>query len=233
MNIIINTQQEIYNCNSLLNNNLLDFESYYNFLIEYNQKVNLTAITKKEEVFSKHFLDSILAENEIPLGASVVDIGTGAGFPSLPLKIVRDDINLCMVDSLNKRITFLNQLCKLLNAEASKIHARAEEFAKDQREVFDVALARAVAKTNTLVEYLLPLVKVGGKVILYKSGNYEEELKDAEHAIKILGGNINAVKLYTLPNDMGERSLIVIEKVKKTPRIYPRGKNLPKLQPLQ
>ena len=137
-----------------------------------------------------------------------------------------------MVDSLNKRITFLNQLCKLLNVEADNVHARAEDFALKNKEVFDVAVARAVAKTNTLVEYLLPLVKVGGKVILYKSGNYEEELKDAEHAISVLGGQINSIKLYNLPKDMGERSLIIIDKIKKTSKTYPRGKNLPKLQPL-
>lgn len=232
MKIITDTQQELENCGNLINNYLLDFESYYNFLIEYNQKVNLTAITQKEEVFVKHFLDSVLAQAEIPVGATVVDVGTGAGFPSLPLKLVREDISLCMVDSLNKRITFLNQLCKLLNVEADKVHARAEDFALKNKEVFDVAVARAVAKTNTLVEYLLPLIKVGGKVILYKSGNYEEELKDAEHAIEILGGQINSIKLYNLPKDMGERSLIIIDKIKKTPKTYPRGKNLPKLQPL-
>ncbi len=209
------------------------FEAYYNFLVEYNQKVNLTAITVKEEVKIKHFLDSILSVNEIPTNASVIDVGAGAGFPSLPLKIVRSDINLTMLDSLNKRITFLNELTQKLNLTTTNIHARAEEFAHKNPEKFDIALARAVARTNTLVEYLLPLTKVGGKVILYKGSNYKEELIEAQNAIKTLGGTLQKVQLFTLPNNMGERAIIIITKTAHTPPQYPRLANQPKLKPIK
>ncbi len=216
----------------LITNNADKFFAYYNFLVEYNQKVNLTSITEKEEVYIKHFLDSILSANEIAKNASVIDVGAGAGFPSMPLKIVREDINLTMLDSLNKRITFLNELCKRLNISATSIHSRAEDFANTNKQKFDIALARAVAKCNTLVEYLLPLVKVGGKVIIYKGSNYLEELNQAKNAISFLGGKISKINLFNLPNNMGERAIIVIEKVNSTPHGYPRGKNLPKTKPI-
>lgn len=208
------------------------FDTYYQELVSYNEKVNLTAITEKNEVFTKHFLDSILAVDAIPVNASVVDVGTGAGFPSLPLKIVRPDIDITMVDSLNKRINFLNMLCEEMNIKSTNVHARAEEFAKTNREKFDVAVARAVAKLNTLLEYLLPLVKVGGFVIAYKGSNYEDELKEAQNALEILGGKvIHTIKL-NLPNNYGERCLIIIEKTHETPSKYPRGGNQPKLKPI-
>ena len=143
------------------------FDIYYNELVDYNQKVNLTAITEKGEVFTKHFLDSILPIDAIGEGAKVVDVGAGAGFPSLPIKIVRPDIKLTMVDSLNKRINFLNYICNKLNVKSTNVHARVEEFTKNNREKFDVAVARAVAKMNTLLEYLLPIVTVGGFIIAY------------------------------------------------------------------
>ena len=166
----------------LINDKKEIFEKYYEKLVSYNQKVNLTAITDKAQVFTKHFLDSILPIDAIPVGADVVDVGAGAGFPSLPIKIVRDDVKITMVDSLNKRINFLNELTKELNIESTNIHARAEDFAKLNREKFDVAVARAVAKLNTLLEYLLPLVKVGGMVLAFKGNNFEEELKEAQNA---------------------------------------------------
>lgn len=218
---------------NLINKHRQEFDTYYHELVSYNDKVNLTAITEEKEVYTKHFLDSVLAIDAIPINASVVDIGTGAGFPSLPIKIVRPDVNITMVDSLNKRINFLNYLCELLNIKSTNVHARAEEFASKNREKFDIAVARAVAKLNTLLEYLLPLVKVGGYVIAYKGSNYKEELLEAENALNILGGKIFKTIKLDLPNQYGERNLIIIEKIKTTPNQYPRTKNLPKLKPIK
>lgn len=216
----------------LINDKKEIFEKYYEKLVSYNQKVNLTAITDKAQVFTKHFLDSILPIDAIPVGATVVDVGAGAGFPSLPIKIVRDDVKITMVDSLNKRINFLNELTKELNIESTNIHARAEDFAKLNREKFDVAVARAVAKLNTLLEYLLPLVKVGGMVLAFKGNNFEEELKEAQNALSVLGGEYIKTFQFNLPNKQGERNIIVIKKIKPTPANFPRDKNLPKLKPL-
>ena len=210
------------------------FETYYKELIEYNQKVNLTAITDEQEVYIKHFFDSCLAQQYIPFGAQVVDIGTGAGFPGVPLNIVRNDIDLHLVDSLNKRIIFLNELRAKLNLNYNTYHSRAEDFCTNlnYRERFDVAVSRAVAKLNTLSEYCLPLVKVGGKFIAYKSGEIEQEINESLNAIKILGGQIEEIQKFTLPNNMGTRSLVIIKKIKNTPNKYPRNKNMPKLKPL-
>ena len=216
----------------LINDKKEIFEKYYEKLVSYNQKVNLTAITDKAQVFTKHFLDSILPIDAIPVGANVVDVGAGAGFPSLPIKIVRDDVKITMVDSLNKRINFLNELTKELNIESTNIHARAEDFAKLNREKFDVAVARAVAKLNTLLEYLLPLVKVGGMVLAFKGNNFEEELEEAQNALSVLGGEYIKTFQFNLPNEQGERNIIVIKKIKPTPANFPRDKNLPKLKPL-
>ncbi len=209
-----------------------EFDMYYQELVSYNEKVNLTAITEYEAVYTKHFLDSILPVDEINLNSNIIDIGTGAGFPSLPIKIVRRDINLTMVDSLNKRVTFLNHICKKLNIKSNNIHSRAEDFAKTNREKYDVAVARAVARLNTLLEYLLPLVKVGGTVLAYKSSNADEELTEAKRAISVLGGEHIKTLNFVLPKDAGERNIIVIKKIKPTPTQYPRERNLPKLKPI-
>lgn len=216
----------------LIENNSSQFDIYYQALVSYNEHTNLTAITEKNEVYTKHFLDSILSIDEIPNGASIVDVGTGAGFPSVPIKIVRPDIKLTLVDSLNKRIIFLNELCQKLNINAFTSHSRAEDFCKSNREKFDITTARAVARLNTLVEYLLPLTKVGGKVIVYKGSNYAEELAEAQNAIKLLGGKLNKTLHFTLPNNAGERTIIIIDKIAPTPAKYPRGKNEPKLKPI-
>lgn len=208
------------------------FDLYYKELTAYNDKVNLTAITGKYDVFTKHFLDSILPVDEIPNNSKLIDIGAGAGFPGLPLKIVRPDINLTMVDSLSKRVTFLNYICEKLDVKSNNIHDRAEEFAIKHRESYDIAVARAVAKLNTLVEYLLPLVKIGGTVIAYKGSNYKDELDEAENAIGMLGGTVEKIINFTLPNDFGERNIIIIKKINSTPPKYPRGRNLPKTNPI-
>ena len=214
--------------------NLLEFKIYYDELVEYNNKVNLTAITEKDEVYVKHFLDSALPIDEIKNGASVVDIGTGAGFPGLPIKILRPDVKLTLVDSLNKRINFLNLIVEKLQLKNVKnVHARAEDFCKLNREKFDVAVARAVAKLNTLLEYLLPLVKVGGVVLAYKGNNFNEELDESKKAIEILGGKFEKTLQFNLPNDMGERNVIVIKKIKPTPNVYPRAQNKPKTEPIK
>ncbi|MBQ7797691.1 MAG: 16S rRNA (guanine(527)-N(7))-methyltransferase RsmG [Clostridia bacterium] len=220
---------------SINNENYLNlFEIYFNELIDYNQKVNLTAITDKEEVYIKHFYDSCLASDIIPHNVKIVDVGTGAGFPGVPLKIVRNDIDLHLVDSLNKRITFLNQLKEKLGVNYSTYHSRAEDFSINlaTREKFDICVSRAVAKLNALAEYCLPLIKVGGTFIAYKGGDIEDEVKESLKAINILGGEITEIKNFNLPNNMGNRNLIIIKKIKNTPQKYPRSKNLPKINPL-
>jgi 16S rRNA (guanine527-N7)-methyltransferase len=206
------------------------FEKYKNILKEWNEKINLTAITDDKEIFEKHFKDSLLGEKYIKKGSSVLDIGTGAGFPSLPIKIVREDINLTLNDSLNKRIVFLDEVIKELGLKNVKtIHSRAEDLNKEEK--YDYVLSRAVAKLNTLSEYCLPFVKLGGYFIAYKSKDTDEEIKDAEKAIKILGGEIEKTEEIPL-NEETVRRLIFIKKIKECENKYPRGKNLPKTKPI-
>ena len=220
--------------NILLNKNqILQFEKYYQFLVEENKKYNLTSITEEDDVIFKHFLDSVLPEKLIDKNAKCVDVGSGAGFPAIPLKIVRPDVEICMVDSLQKRVNFLNQTINLLKLEnTTAFHARVEDFAIKNREKFDYALSRAVAQVPTLAEYLIPLVKVNGKVIMYKSQKVEEELMAGEKAIKELGGQVAQVIKMNIEEIEAERNFIVIKKVQKTPQKYPRGKNLPKTKPI-
>ena len=192
----------------------MQFEKYYQFLVEENKKYNLTSITDEEDVVFKHFLDSVLPEKYITSNASCIDVGTGAGFPAIPLKIVRPDLFVCMVDSLQKRVNFLNQTINMLglkNIEAH--HARAEDFAVKNREKFE-------------------FVKIGGKVIMYKSQKVEEELCSGEKAIKVLGGKVEDVIKMRIDEIDAERNFIVIKKVQNTPQKYPRGKNLPKTKPI-
>ncbi len=210
----------------------LQFEIYLNFLVEENEKYNLTAITDKKEIVFKHFIDSVLPISSIKKNARVVDIGTGAGFPGIPLKILREDIEIVLVDSLQKRVNFLEKLASMLSLKNYKcVHARAEDFIKDERENFDIALSRAVAATATLSEYLLPYVKVGGYAIMYKGQKADEELEEGKKAIKVLGGKVGEIQRFDLP-EIGNRAVIIIEKVFKTDKKYPRGKNLPKTKPI-
>ncbi len=208
------------------------FEKYYHFLISENEKYNLTAITTEDEVIVKHFLDSVLGERFIRKDAHIIDVGSGAGFPGLPLKIVRPDISLVMIDSLQKRVNFLNAcIGKLGLSQVAAVHARAEDYAAKNREKFDVATSRAVAETTTLAEYLLPFVKVGGSVVMYKSNKADEEAAVAEFAIQTLGGKLRGIETITLNENT--RKFVIIDKIKTTPIKYPRGKNLPKLKPLK
>jgi len=209
------------------------FESYFQTLVETNKVLNLTAITEEGDVLYKHFLDSILPHNFFKENSSLVDVGTGAGFPGIPLKIVRPDLNVTLVDSLNKRINFLNKTIEILNLDKIfAIHSRAEDFAKQNREKFDYVTARAVAPLNTLAEYLLPLVKVGGYAVVYKSSKLEEELSQAKKAIDILGGKIEDIKKFEIVEKNLERNILIIKKIKPTPNKYPRDKNKARLSPL-
>lgn len=200
------------------------FELYYKLLLERNKSINLTRITSPEEVAVKHFADSLslLKYCDIPRGCKLVDVGTGAGFPGIPLKIVRDDIELTLLDSLNKRLVFLGDLCSELKLRAQLVHSRAEDYGKGRgREAFDVAVSRAVAQLDVLSEYALPLVKVGGSFAAMKGPDLKEELNSAQRAIEILGGATEKVTEFSLPEG-GLRTILSIRKIKSTPEKYPR-----------
>lgn len=208
---------------------------YAEILIEWNKMVNLTAILSPEDISQKHFLDSVLPFSlfNVKRGAKIIDVGTGAGFPSCPLKIFRDDIQITLLDSLNKRIRFLEALSDELSLNAECIHGRAEELAhkEDYREHFDIATARAVASLPMLCEYCLPFVKKGGYFIALKGGNSEDEIDDSKSAIKVLGGKIDRITDYSLPNG-DKRVLIAIKKISQTASKYPRNKGQITKKPL-
>lgn len=212
------------------------FYKYMELLIEWNEKVNLTAITDPKEIILKHFIDSLTIAKDIKEGKTLVDVGTGAGFPGIPLKIYRKDIKVTLVDSLNKRINFLNEVIKELNlSNIETIHARAEEFGQNKkyREKFDISTSRAVANLSTLAEYLIPLVKLNGEVICMKGSNVKEELEEAKNAIKILGGEIKSQEEFELPQSDIKRNTITIKKVNKTPLKYPRKPGTPAKEPIK
>ncbi len=218
---------------SLSDKQIRQFEIFYQFLVEENKKYNLTAITEPEEVVVKHFIDSILPEKVIKQGSTVIDVGTGAGFPGVPLKILRPDIKLTLLDSLQKRINFLEQLLfKLDINDVITTHSRAEDYVKNKREFFDFAVSRAVAQIPTLAEYLLPYVKVGGKVLMYKGNKVEEELTLGRNAIFSLGGKVEKIENFNLKEVSSERFILIIDKIKHTDKKYPRNKNLPKTKPI-
>lgn len=203
------------------------FKKYYDFLVQENQKFNLTAITNFEDVVLKHFVDSAVAVGKFK--GSVLDVGSGAGFPGVVLAILRDDLQITLLDSLNKRVNFLNQLIMLLQLKNVKaVHARVEDFKEKQQ--FDCVTARAVANMQTLSEYLLPFVKIGGRAIIYKGAEFFDELENSQNAIKTLGGQLEEIERYNLKDAM--RAIVVLRKISAAPSKFPRGGNLPRKNPL-
>ena len=212
-------------------------EKYAEMLIEWNQKINLTAIVQPKEIGVKHFLDSMLIfkNSEIPHNAKVIDVGTGAGFPGVVMKIVRPDLRLTLLDGLNKRLVFLSQLCEELGIDAETVHSRAEEAGKNvkYREKYDIATARAVTRLDALCELCLPMVKKGGAFVAMKGPAAAEELQEAEKAIKILGGKLEKIHEYTIPDTDVTHTAVVICKVGTTPKQYPRSWGKIKKSPIR
>ena len=222
---------------TLSDQQLSQFYTYYELLIEWNEKMNLTAITDFEEVIKKHFLDSLSIGRILKQDSSVsiLDIGTGAGFPGIPIKIAFPDTQITLMDSLNKRVNFLNEvICTLGLEKIDAIHGRAEDFAKKGmlREKFDICVSRAVANLATLSEYCLPFVKVGGNFISYKSEKITEEFENAKEAIRVLGGKYSKQVEFNLPFSDIYRNLFMIEKIKNTPGKFPRKAGLPSKEPI-
>ena len=213
------------------------FDRYFELLIEWNRVMNLTGITEYDEVNLKHFTDSltIVRIKEMKNVSTLIDVGTGAGFPGIPITIAFPNIKVTLLDSLNKRIKFLNQVVEELDLkDVVTLHGRAEDYAKKQeyREQFDLCVSRAVANLSTLSEYCLPFVKKEGCFISYKSADSDEEIQQSQNALDILGGKIEKVDKFMLPgSDMG-RALVMVEKVKNTPKKYPRKAGMPSKEPL-
>ncbi len=210
------------------------FGAFRALLLEFNKKFNLTAVTEEKDIFYKHFLDSLAGEMWIKKGASVAEIGSGAGFPSVPLKIVRDDLKFTLVESVGKKCDFLEILVEKLGLKGVEIlRGRAEDFAREEkyREKYDVCLARAVARLNVLAEYCMPFVQKGGIFLSYK-GDAEEEVKEAERAVFLLGGAKTETIFYELPQGYGKRSLILAKKINRTPTVYPRGNGKERKHPI-
>ena len=211
------------------------FYDYMNILLEWNEKVNLTAITDEKEIILKHFIDCLVVNKYIYDKEKIADIGTGAGFPGIPIKIANPNIEITLIDSLNKRINFLNELVNEIDIKNIEIiHSRAEELSRNlnYREKFDVVVSRAVAPMNVLVEYTLPFIKKGGKLIAMKGSNAQDEINLAKKAIDVLGGKFNLMDEIVLPNSDIKRNNIIIDKVKNTPEQYPRKAGKPSKNPL-
>ena len=215
------------------------FVTYYEMLVERNKYMNLTAITAYDEVIDRHFIDSISLNKAVNVAEKghikVIDVGTGAGFPGLPLKIMMPDVKFTLLDSLNKRVSFLNEVIdelKLKDIEA--LHGRAEDYASDNkyREKYDICVSRAVANLSTLSEYCIPFVKKDGFFISYKAGESEEEINNSKNAIKILGGKINKVEEFVLPGTDASRVFVFIRKQELTDKKYPRKAGVPAKKPL-
>lgn len=213
------------------------FDVYYKLLIEWNQVMNLTGITEYQEVQEKHFIDSLSLVNAVDMSTinSLIDVGTGAGFPGIPLKIVFPELEVVLLDSLNKRVKFLDDIISKLQLKGiTAIHGRAEDYAKEKkyRESFDLCVSRAVAHLATLTEYCIPYIKVGGFFVSYKAGEIDAEVSESKKAIGMLGGELTEIIKFTLPSSDIARSFIKIKKIKKTGKKYPRKSGLPAKEPL-
>ncbi len=214
---------------------LNQFYKYMNLLIEWNKVMNLTGITDPEEIIIKHFIDSLTVLDKIDKKDSIIDVGTGAGFPGIPIKIAFPETKVVLLDSLNKRTKFLNEVIEQLQLDnIETIHGRAEDYGKDKkhREKYDIAIARAVAPLNILLEYLMPFTKVRGKVLCMKASNSEEEIKNSSNAIKILGGELVNTEEFCIPTTDIKRRIIKVNKAKETNKKYPRKAGTPSKQPL-
>ncbi len=211
------------------------FYQYKELLIEWNKKINLTAIIEDKEIIDKHFIDSITINKYIGKDKEIVDIGTGAGFPGVPIQIINNTNNMVLFDSLQKRLNVLEDIIQKIKLKnICTLHGRAEETFKNKiyREKFDIATSRAVASLNVLVEYMLPAVKIGGYCICMKSNEIEEEVKRAQNAIKILGGKIEKIESINLPDTDIKRNIVIIKKIKDTPKQYPRKPGTPSKLPI-
>lgn len=215
-----------------------EIEKFYKYMlgiIEWNEKINVTAITDEKEFLEKHFIDSLTINKYLKNGKKLIDIGTGAGFPGIPLKIANSNLEVTLIDSVNKKLNVIKEVSKEIKLDKLEIiHTRAEDLANksEYREQFDFATTRAVSNLSTIAEYMLPFVKIGGKAICMKGPNYEEELEDAEKAIRILGGKLEKVENLRL-NDENERNIVIISKINKTPSKYPRGQGKPLKEPIK
>lgn len=222
---------------SLSQEQICQFLDYYELLIKWNEVMNLTAITELDEVMRKHFVDSLALRRGLDVEEKerLIDVGTGAGFPGIPLKIVYPHLKVVLLDSLNKRVKFLDEVIEKLGLEGiTAVHGRAEDLGRkaEYREQFDVCVSRAVANLASLSEYCIPFTKVGGYFIPYKSGNIEEELRDGEKAVQVLGGMVEKTEKFTLPGSDIERSLVMIHKIKETGKKYPRKAGTPAKEPI-
>lgn len=215
--------------------NIEIFYKYMNGILEWNEKINVTAVTDEKMFIVKHFVDSLTINRFLENKTSIIDIGTGAGFPGIPIKIVNPDIKATLIDSVNKKLNVIRDLSNRIGFKNLEIiHTRAEDLASkfEYREKYDIATTRAVSNFCTIVEYMLPFVKIGGYAICMKGPNYKEELEDAQNAIKILGGEIYKVEKINV-NDELERNIAIIKKIKETPKKYPRGQGKPLKEPIR
>lgn len=227
-------EKECKNNNIIINENVECFFKFMKLLLSWNEKINLTAIKDEKEFIVKHFVDSLVISRFVDNNKKIIDVGTGGGFPGMPLKLYNDSLNVTLIDSVNKKISVLNDIIEKMNLKnIEALHMRAEDLAKkeDYREMFDIATSRAVSNMSTLVEYLIPFVKVGGYIYCMKGPEYDEELKQSMNAIKRLGGELEKIEKILINNEF-ERNIIIIRKVKNTDLKYPRSNGKPLREPI-